>query len=110
MSKIFQTGLVAALIASVAGHTAVEKFEAGGKTYAGFYQASKKDPGNQSPAWWTNQGWGYQPVFGSKLSHPYVYLVTATRPQLANVHKAISSLTWTRPHHRTRPKHQPVRK
>lgn len=70
MSKIFQTGLVAALIASVAGHTSVEKFEAGGRSYEGFRQASKTDPGNQSPAWWTNQGWGYQPVYGDKLSHP----------------------------------------
>lgn len=71
MSKIFQTGaLLAALISSVSGHTAVEKFQAGGKTYEGFRQASKQDPGNQSPAWWTNQGWGYQPVFGDKLAHP----------------------------------------
>jgi cellulase len=73
MSKIFQTGaLLAALIASVAGHTSVEKFEAGGKTYEGFRQASKQDPGNKSPAWWTNQGWGYQPVMGDKLGHPDV--------------------------------------
>jgi cellulase len=71
MSKIFQTGaLLAALIASVAGHTSVEQFEANGKTYTGFRQASKQDPGNQSPAWWTNQGWGYQPVMGDKISHP----------------------------------------
>ncbi|KAF2024304.1 hypothetical protein EK21DRAFT_104756 [Setomelanomma holmii] len=71
MSKIFQTaGLLAALIASVSGHTSVEQFEAGGKTYEGFRQASKQDPGNQSPAWWTNQGWGYQPVYGDKLAHP----------------------------------------
>ncbi|KAF5844502.1 hypothetical protein GGP41_007531 [Bipolaris sorokiniana] len=64
MSKIFQTtALVAALISSVAGHTSVEKFEAGGKTYEGYRQASKVDPGNQSPAWWTAQGWGYQPFF-----------------------------------------------
>lgn len=75
MSKIFQTGLLAVLIASVAGHTSVEKFEAGGNTYPGFRQASKQDPQkldpkNKSPAWWTNQGWGYQPVYGSKLSHP----------------------------------------
>lgn len=71
MSKIFQTGaLLAALISGVTAHTAVEKFEAGGKTYEGFRQASKQDPGNQSPAWWTNQGWGYQPVFGDKLAHP----------------------------------------
>jgi len=73
MSKIFQTGaLVAALIATVAGHTSVEQFEAGGKTYPGFRQASKQDPGNKSPAWWTNQGWGYQPIYGDKLSQ-YVY-------------------------------------
>lgn len=71
MSKIFQTSaLLAALISSVAGHTSVEQFEAGGKTYEGFRQASKQDPGNQSPAWWTNQGWGYQPVYGDKLAHP----------------------------------------
>jgi cellulase len=69
MSKIFQTGaLLAALVASVAGHTAVEKFEAGGKTYEGFRQASKVDPKNQSPAWWTNQGWGYQPIYGDAIN------------------------------------------
>jgi hypothetical protein len=73
MFKNFQTGaLVAALISTVAGHTSVEKFEAGGKTYEGFRQASKQDPGNKSPAWWTNQGWGYQPIYGDKLSQ-YVY-------------------------------------
>jgi hypothetical protein len=71
MSKIFQTGaLMAALISSVSGHTYVEKFEVGGVPYEGFYQGSKQDPGNKSPAWWTNQGWGFQPVMGSKLSHP----------------------------------------
>ncbi|USP75753.1 glycoside hydrolase family 61 protein [Curvularia clavata] len=71
MSKIVQTSaLFAALISAVAGHTAVEKFEAGGKTYEGFYQASKQDPGNQSPAWWTNQGWGYQPIYGDQINHP----------------------------------------
>ncbi|KNG45090.1 glycoside hydrolase family 61 protein [Stemphylium lycopersici] len=71
MSKIFQTGaLVAALISAVAGHTSVEKFECGGKTYEGFRQASKQDPGNKSPAWWTNQGWGYQPIYGDQINHP----------------------------------------
>lgn len=71
MSKIFQTtALLAAILSTVSGHTSVEKFEAGGKTYDGFRQASKQDPGNKSPAWWTNQGWGYQPVMGSKLNHP----------------------------------------
>jgi cellulase len=69
MSKIIQTSaLVAALISTVTGHTSVEKFEAGGKTYEGYRQASKQDPGNQSPAWWTNQGWGYQPIYGDKLN------------------------------------------
>lgn len=71
MSKIFQTAtLLAALAATVSAHTAVEKFEAGGKTYEGFRQASKQDPGNQSPAWWTNQGWGWQPIYGDKINHP----------------------------------------
>jgi cellulase len=71
MSKLFQTSaLLAALVAGVAGHTSVEKFEAGGKTYDGFYQSSKQDPGNKSPAWWTNQGWGYQPIYGSQLQSP----------------------------------------
>jgi cellulase len=69
MSNIFKTSaLIAALIATVAGHTAVEEFEAGGKTYPGFYQGSKVDPGNQSPAWWTNQGWGYQPIMGDEIN------------------------------------------
>ncbi|KAH7412272.1 glycoside hydrolase [Phaeosphaeria sp. MPI-PUGE-AT-0046c] len=69
MSKIFQTGaLLAALIATAFGHTSVEKFEAGGKTYEGFRAASKQDPGNKSPAWWTNQGWGYQPIYGDQIN------------------------------------------
>jgi hypothetical protein len=85
MSKIFQTGaLLAALISSVAGHTSVEKFEAGGKTYDGFRQASKQDPGNKSPAWWTNQGWGYQPVMGSKLNQ-YVYAHDVSFTSLVSV-------------------------
>ncbi|CBY01204.1 hypothetical protein IAQ61_012075 [Plenodomus lingam] len=71
MSKIFQTtALLAALLATVSGHTCVEEFEAGGKSYEGYRQASKQDPGNKSPAWWTNQSWGYQPVLGDKLHHP----------------------------------------
>ncbi|KAH8712108.1 glycoside hydrolase [Phaeosphaeriaceae sp. PMI808] len=97
MSKIFQTStLLMALIASVSGHTAVEKFEAGGKTYEGFRQASKKDPGNQSPAWWTGQGWGYQPVFGSKLSHPDIiaHIDASPSPYTAPV-DAGSKVTFT---------------
>lgn len=69
MSKIIQTSaLLAALVATVAGHTAVKTFEANGVSYPGYYQGSKVDPGNKSPAWWTNQGWGYAPVYGSSLN------------------------------------------
>jgi cellulase len=71
MSKILQTGaLLAAFLSFVAGHTAVEKFEAGGVSYDGFRAASKADGSDNSPAWWTNQGWGYQPVMGDKLNDP----------------------------------------
>jgi len=72
MSKFTTTtvALLAALVSNVASHTAVEEFEVGGKTYEGFYQGEKTDPGNNSPAWWTNQGWGYQPVYGDKINHP----------------------------------------
>jgi len=69
MSKITNAlALVAALLVSnVAGHTAVEEFTADDVTYPGYYQGSKVDPGNKSPAWWTNQGWGYQPIMGNEL-------------------------------------------
>lgn len=71
MSKVFQTtALLAALFSTVSAHTSVELFEAGGKSYEGYRQASKQDPGNNSPAWWTAQGWGWQPVMGDKLHHP----------------------------------------
>ncbi|KAL5118748.1 hypothetical protein ACEQ8H_003251 [Pleosporales sp. CAS-2024a] len=71
MIKMIQVGaLTTVFISGVLGHTAVEKFEAGGKTYDGFYQGSKQDPGNQSPAWWTNQGWGYQPIYGDQIQSP----------------------------------------
>lgn len=70
MSQILQTLAFLAAFSTVTAHTSVEKFEAGGKTYDGFRAAYKQDPGNRSPAWWTNQGWGYQPVMGSKLNHP----------------------------------------
>jgi hypothetical protein len=43
------------------------------KAYEGYYQGGEQggeliDPGNKSPAWWTNQGWGYQPVMGSSIN------------------------------------------
>jgi cellulase len=73
MSKEYRTGaLLATLVASVAGHTCVKKFEAGGKTYEGFRQGSKVDPKNQSPAWWTNQGWGLQPIYGDQINSPNI--------------------------------------
>lgn len=81
MSKIFQAAaLVAALVSNVNAHTSVEEFEAGGKTYPGFRQASLQDPGNQSPAWWTNQGWGYQPIFGSELNSPNIIAHKDAKP------------------------------
>ncbi|KAF1361278.1 glycoside hydrolase [Lizonia empirigonia] len=70
MSKIFNTAvLLAGLVASVSGHTAVESAEIGGKTYKGFYGKDINDPlPANSPAWKTNQGWGYQPVMGSSIN------------------------------------------
>lgn len=71
MTKFIATAaLFAALVSQAAGHTAVTEFEANGKKYPGFRQASKQDPGNKSPAWWTNQGWGWTPIFGDKINHP----------------------------------------
>jgi cellulase len=72
LSKITNTlALVAALlISSASAHTAVEEFTANGVSYPGYYQGSKVDPNNQSPAWWTNQGWGYQPIYGSDINSP----------------------------------------
>ncbi|KZM20798.1 uncharacterized protein EKO05_0010866 [Ascochyta rabiei] len=72
MSKILHTAvLLAGLVAQVSGHTAVESAEIGGKTYQGFRGLSIDDAleGN-SPAWKTNQGWGYQPVMGSQINKP----------------------------------------
>jgi cellulase len=69
MSKITNTlAAAAALFATATAHTAVEKFVIGGVEYPGFYQGSKQDPGNKSPAWWTEQGWGYQPVYGDAIN------------------------------------------
>lgn len=71
-SKMTNTiALVAALlVSSASAHTYVEKFTANGRTYKGFYQGSNVDPQNRSPAWWTNQGYGLQPVYGNELSAP----------------------------------------
>ena len=110
MLKTCQTGaLVAAFVSTVAGHTSVDEFEAGGKTYEGFRQASKQDPGNKSPAWWTNQGWGYQPVYGDKLSqHIYTTLVDLCHI-CTNRTSAPTLLPTKTPHPRRTPlKHQPA--
>ncbi|KAF2638618.1 glycoside hydrolase [Massarina eburnea CBS 473.64] len=68
--NIFQGALLAALVSSVAGHTDVTSVQIGGKTYKGFYAASKASCATDSPAWCTNQGWGHQPVMGDKINHP----------------------------------------
>jgi cellulase len=70
MSKIANTAavLAAAFISQAAAHTYVKEFEAGGKTYPGFYAADKSGGDDSSPAWRTNQGWGFQPVMGDKIN------------------------------------------
>lgn len=72
MSKFVNTAavLVAAFASQATAHTYVKEFEAGGKTYAGFYAADKSGGDDSSPAWRTNQGWGFQPVFGDKINDP----------------------------------------
>ncbi|CAI6332030.1 unnamed protein product [Periconia digitata] len=67
--NIFTGALLAALVTSVAGHTDVTEVTIGGKTYKGFYGASKAECKSDSPAWCTNQGWGHQPVMGDKINH-----------------------------------------
>jgi cellulase len=69
--NIFTGALLAAMVASVTAHTDVSSVQIGGKTYKGFYAASKaagcmKD----SPAWCTDQGYGHQPVMGSGINGP----------------------------------------
>ena len=69
MSKIISIlAASATLLNTATAHTAVEKFVIGGVEYPGFYQGSKQDPGDQSPAWWTEQGWGYQPIYGDAIN------------------------------------------
>ncbi|KAF2655740.1 lytic polysaccharide monooxygenase [Lophiostoma macrostomum CBS 122681] len=97
MSKIFATGAVlAAIFSQVAGHTYVEEWDVGGQTYPGFYLDSKHDPGNKSPAWWTNQGWGYQPVYGSSINKPDIiaHIDASPSPYTAEA-KAGSDVTVT---------------
>jgi cellulase len=72
MSKIFSAAVIfAGLVAQVSGHTAVESAEIGGVTYEGFRGATIDAPlAKGSPAWKTNQGWGFQPVMGSEINTP----------------------------------------
>ncbi|KAF2200697.1 glycoside hydrolase [Delitschia confertaspora ATCC 74209] len=66
-----KTFTTAALFAAlVSAHTAVDEVEIGGKSYKGFYGASKAECSSQSPAWCTNQGWGYQPIMGDAINTP----------------------------------------
>ncbi|KAH7131805.1 glycoside hydrolase [Dendryphion nanum] len=71
MSKFFSTAaILATLLSTVTGHTAVKDITVNGKTYPGFRGASKAEAKANSPAWPTNQGWGFQPVYGEKINHP----------------------------------------
>ncbi|KAJ4356716.1 uncharacterized protein N0V89_004752 [Didymosphaeria variabile] len=74
MSKIANTAaiLAAAFATQAAAHTYVKEFEAGGKTYAGFYAADKSGGDDSSPAWRTDQGWGFQPVMGDQINDPNI--------------------------------------
>ncbi|KAF2021655.1 lytic polysaccharide monooxygenase [Aaosphaeria arxii CBS 175.79] len=98
MSKIFATvGVFAALFSQAATHTAVIEFEANGNKYPGFRQASKMDPGNNSPAWWTAQGWGWDPVMGANISHPDIIAHTDADPSPHTVDVSAGSqvkFTW----------------
>jgi len=44
------SALLAVLAASATGHTLVEEWTIGGKTYGGFQRSSKGDPGTKLPA------------------------------------------------------------
>lgn len=72
MSKFVNSAAIiaAAFAAQAAAHTYVKEFEAGGKTYAGFYAADKSGGDDSSPAWRTDQGWGFQPVMGDAINTP----------------------------------------
>lgn len=82
MSKIFNTAvLVAGLVAQVSGHTAVESAEIGGVTYPGFRGANIDAPlEKNSPAWPTQQGWGYQPIFGDSINKPDIIAHKGAKP------------------------------
>lgn len=74
MSKMVNTAavLLAALASQANAHTYVKVFEAGGKTYQGFYAENKSGGDDSSPAWRTNQGWGFQPVMGDQINTPHI--------------------------------------
>ncbi|KAF2995057.1 hypothetical protein E8E13_001751 [Curvularia kusanoi] len=82
MSKIFSTAvLLAGLIAQVSGHTAVESAEIGGVTYEGFRGDNIDAPlPKGSPAWKTNQGWGYQPIMGDSINKPDIIAHKDAKP------------------------------
>ncbi|KAJ8111573.1 hypothetical protein OPT61_g5864 [Boeremia exigua] len=82
MSKIFNTAvLLAGLAAQVSGHTAVESAEIGGVKYPGFRGASIDAPlEKNSPAWPTNQGWGWQPIMGDSINKPDIIAHKDARP------------------------------
>ena len=102
MSKIFNTAvLLAGLIAQVSGHTAVESAEIGGKTYAGFRGASINDPlPANSPAWKTNQGWGYQPIMGDQINSPDIIAHKDATPSPNTAEAPAGSKVTFRWHHK----------
>jgi cellulase len=71
MSKITSSlAVIAALFTTASAHTRAKTWKINGKDYPGYYQGTKVDPKVVSPAWWTAQGWGLQPIYGNQISSP----------------------------------------
>jgi cellulase len=101
MSKIFATAaLFAALVSQASAHTAVEEIEVGGVTYPGFRGASIDAPlEKNSPAWKTNQGWGWQPVMGDQINNPDIIAHKDAKPSPNTAEAPAGSKVTFRWHH-----------
>jgi len=69
-SKINTLVVFVAVFSQAFAHTYVKKLKTQDKEYDGFYAADITGGSSDSPAWWTNQGWGFRPVMGDKINHP----------------------------------------
>jgi cellulase len=97
---IAKTALFAALVSPTSGHTAVEEIEVGGVTYPGFRGPSIDAPlKKSSPAWKTNQGWGWQPVMGDQIDGPDIIAHKDARPSPNTAEAPAGSNVTFRWHH-----------